>query len=177
MLHALSRLHRQNIVHLDIKPANIFIKNGVYKLGDLGHACLASIQNRTTDHEMTDETIITVTQGEESDILKAEQAEEAEWMRRKARAAFIEQIDEGDSRYMSQELLQEKYDDLPKCDIFSLGASTFEIGLRAELPSNGEEWARIRRGELGYIDDPKCHVFSPELKELVRLMMHPDPTR
>eukprot|EP00511_Aplanochytrium_stocchinoi_P004448 CAMPEP_0204834242 /NCGR_PEP_ID=MMETSP1346-20131115/19238_1 /ASSEMBLY_ACC=CAM_ASM_000771 /TAXON_ID=215587 /ORGANISM="Aplanochytrium stocchinoi, Strain GSBS06" /LENGTH=292 /DNA_ID=CAMNT_0051967413 /DNA_START=200 /DNA_END=1074 /DNA_ORIENTATION=- len=46
ILHALSRLHRQNIVHLDIKPANIFIKNGAYKLGDLGHACLARIKKK-----------------------------------------------------------------------------------------------------------------------------------
>ena len=36
MLLALEILHRNNLVHLDIKPGNIFIKNGRYKLGDFG---------------------------------------------------------------------------------------------------------------------------------------------
>lgn len=39
ILLGLSELHRQDIVHLDIKPGNILKgKNGNYKLGDLGMA-------------------------------------------------------------------------------------------------------------------------------------------
>ena len=36
MLLALEFIHRHNMVHLDIKPENIFIKNDQYKLGDFG---------------------------------------------------------------------------------------------------------------------------------------------
>jgi wee1-like protein kinase len=36
MLLALEIVHRRGMVHLDIKPGNIFLKGGVYKLGDFG---------------------------------------------------------------------------------------------------------------------------------------------
>mmetsp|Transcript_46151 Transcript_46151/g.88062 ORF Transcript_46151/g.88062 Transcript_46151/m.88062 type:complete len:508 (+) Transcript_46151:356-1879(+) len=35
---ALAHMHSLGIVHLDIKPENIFISDGTYKLGDFGHA-------------------------------------------------------------------------------------------------------------------------------------------
>ena len=35
MLNGLKVLHDMKIVHRDIKTANIFISNGLYKLGDL----------------------------------------------------------------------------------------------------------------------------------------------
>jgi serine/threonine protein kinase len=48
LIHTLihTRMHRANMVHLDIKPANIFVKNlgagePTYKLGDLGLVTLA----------------------------------------------------------------------------------------------------------------------------------------
>lgn len=33
---ALNFLHKQNYIHLDVKPANIMIKNGYFKLADFG---------------------------------------------------------------------------------------------------------------------------------------------
>lgn len=40
VLKGLAFLHNQYIVHLDIKPENIFIHNDVFKIGDLGFATL-----------------------------------------------------------------------------------------------------------------------------------------
>ena len=31
-------MHEENIMHRDFKTANIFIKNGIFKIGDFGFA-------------------------------------------------------------------------------------------------------------------------------------------
>jgi wee1-like protein kinase len=86
--NGLTFIHTKNLVHLDIKPDNIFIsineelmaeKNIIYKIGDLGHV---------------------------TDIYDP----------------FVE---EGDSRYLAREVLQQKYQCLPKADVFSLALTIF----------------------------------------------------
>ena len=91
LLHIASGLafiHAKNLVHLDIKPDNIFLsineestseKTVTYKIGDLGHV---------------------------TDIYDP----------------FVE---EGDSRYLAREVLQQKYQCLPKADVFSLALTIF----------------------------------------------------
>ena len=74
MLLALDFIHRNQMVHLDIKPENIFLKNDQFKLGDFG----------------------LVTQ-----------------------SSAAQDVEEGDSRYMSMELLSGDRSDLTKSDIFS----------------------------------------------------------
>lgn len=41
MASALSVIHSKGLVHLDLKPENIYVLNGVYKLGDFGRATRA----------------------------------------------------------------------------------------------------------------------------------------
>ena len=43
----LHHLHSRRIVHLDIKPENILVRVGVYKIGDLGMATKVSILHNT----------------------------------------------------------------------------------------------------------------------------------
>jgi serine/threonine protein kinase len=105
------------MVHLDIKPANIFVKRQpssdhiTYKLGDLGLVTLAD------------------TCGD---------------------------VVEGDCRYLSKEVLHDDFRNLKQCDIFSLGATVYELCLqpgRPEgLPPNGDEWHEIRSGVLRGLD-------------------------
>ncbi|KAG6418764.1 hypothetical protein SASPL_120969 [Salvia splendens] len=79
---ALQFIHSRGIAHLDVKPDNIYVKEGVYKLGDFGCAT------------MIDKSL---------------------------------PVEEGDARYMPQEILNDNYDNLDKVDIFSLGASMYAL--------------------------------------------------
>lgn len=126
ILLALKLVHESGMIHLDIKPENIFIKNGQYKLGDFG--LVSKIENH-------------------------------------------EDVEEGDSRYMSLELLRGELDDLTKSDIYSLGVTMYEIclGRSEKLPENGQEWQDIRNGILQTM--PNTAI---ELQMIVREMMAPE---
>lgn len=81
---------------------------------------------------------------------------------------------EGDARYLAPELLnglmRSPIDlDLPKADIFSLGASLLELLRQSRLPNNGPEWHSIRNDEFQL---PSC---SQELSELITLMLARNP--
>lgn len=96
-------IHEKGIAHLDVKPDNIYAKNGVYKLGDFGCATLL-------DRSLP--------------------------------------IEEGDARYMPQEILNENYDHLEKVDIFSLGVTIYELIRGSRLPESGPQCLNLKEGKL-----------------------------
>lgn len=99
-------MHKRGVAHLDVKPENIYIKRGIYKLGDFGCA-----------------TLIDRSLG----------------------------IEEGDSRYMPQEMLNDKYEHLDKVDIFSLGAATYELVKGTPLPESGPQFSNLREGKISLL--------------------------
>ncbi|XP_057548991.1 wee1-like protein kinase [Amaranthus tricolor] len=122
---ALQYIHERGITHLDVKPENIYVKNGVYKLGDFGCATLL------------DKTL---------------------------------PIEEGDARYMPQEILNEKHDHLDKVDIFSLGVSIYELLRGSSLLETG--YQLLREGK-----PPLLPNKSLQLQNLLKVMMEPIPMR
>lgn len=124
---ALQYIHQRGVAHLDVKPDNIYVKSGVYKLGDFGCATLLDKS---------------------------------------------QPIEEGDARYMPQEILNENYDHLDKVDIFSLGAAIYELIRGSPLPESGPHFLNLREGKL-----PLLPGHSLQFQNLLKAMMDPDPTR
>lgn len=80
------------------------------------------------------------------------------------------EITEGDSRYLSRELMEGSRSNLKAGDIFALGATIYELALGTTLPNGGEEWQKIRDGDLMLF-----RQYSNSLQHLIASMMHPDP--
>ncbi|XP_078429162.1 WEE1-like kinase [Wolffia australiana] len=124
---ALEFMHGRGIAHLDVKPDNIYIKNGIYKLGDFGCATLI-------DRSLP--------------------------------------IDEGDSRYMPMEIINDRYEYLDKVDVFSLGIATYELLRGSPLPESGQQFSNFREGKI-----PPLPGVSLQFQNLLQSMMDPEPVK
>ncbi|KAK1292931.1 Wee1-like protein kinase [Acorus calamus] len=124
---ALQFMHERGIAHLDVKPDNIYVKNGVYKLGDFGCATLL-------DRSLP--------------------------------------IEEGDARYMPREILNDTHEHLDKVDIFSLGATIYELVKGSALPESGPQFSNLREGKITLLPG-----YPMQIQSLLKVMMDPDPVR
>ncbi|XP_036905202.1 wee1-like protein kinase 2 [Sturnira hondurensis] len=145
----LKYIHSAGMVHMDIKPSNIFI-------------C----------HQMQSNSLV-VQEETENDADWFVSADVMYKIGDLGLATSISKpkVEEGDIHFLAKEILQEDYQHLPKGDIFALGL-TIAVAAGAEpLPSNGALWHHIRQGHLPHIPQE----LSEEFYSLLKSMIHPDP--
>ncbi|KAK7692978.1 hypothetical protein QCA50_004619 [Cerrena zonata] len=143
----LSFIHDAGVIHLDLKPANIFISgDGRFKIGDFG---MASIWPRPPTPGPV---------GGNGAPLPPVPGQSESFER------------EGDKLYLSPEVLQGKYG--KAADIFSLGMTMLETATNIVVPDQGESWHRLRHDDFAQVD---FMGVSDELTELIKHMMQSDP--
>lgn len=124
ILLGLNFLHENNVLHLDLKPANIFINfEGSLKLGDFGLS--AKFNARQMDNENNSHNVQYSMPSNACSLLSEK---------------------EGDREYIAPEIFQSQYSQA--ADIFSLGLIILEIATNIYLPDNGVIWHKLRSGDL-----------------------------
>ncbi|RWS24103.1 wee1-like protein kinase 2, partial [Leptotrombidium deliense] len=153
----LKYIHSLKLVHLDIKPANIFITRNTDAVCDLSQKMADSSDDGFEDD--TNENAIDNVTYKIGDLGLVT-------------CTLDPQVEEGDCRYMPLEILHENYSHLQKADVFSLGLSILEMGTGEPLPKNGDKWHTLREGEI-----PKLSQCTEDFNRLVKKMVHKDPDK
>ncbi|KAH8119125.1 hypothetical protein DFH11DRAFT_1539989 [Phellopilus nigrolimitatus] len=138
-------MHLANVVHFDLKPANVFITaSGRFKIGDFG---MASAWPR----------LPTIEDGSHVDTSVG------------SRSSGFER--EGDKMYLAAEVLQGKYG--KETDIFSFGMMMLETATNIVVPAQGELWHKLREEDFSPVEGlDEC---SGALLQLITGMMRKDP--
>ncbi|KAM0789439.1 hypothetical protein ACM66B_000262 [Microbotryomycetes sp. NB124-2] len=175
MVAGIAHLHVNNVIHLDLKPANVFIDvHGHLKIGDFG---LATRWPRLDPMDIVRGAAVTGAgfpwngMGQLEGVWPAQRGEVR--TRAKSSGANVEDLErEGDREYIAPEILAGRYG--KEADIFSLGLVVLEAAANVVLPDNGPAWQKLRSNDFS---DVNLKRLSPALVELLRAMLEKQPER
>nr|BAB83502.1 Wee1 [Patiria pectinifera] len=152
-------IHSQGLVHLDIKPGNIFISKKEIVNGDP-----SSPRDGYHDNSPDEDIENPLLTGQNPTVYKIGDLGHVT-------SLANPKVEEGDVRYLPNEILQEEYSNLTKADIFALALTIFVAACGEPLPKNGDLWHKIRKGWL-----PRLTHCSEVFNQLLVSMINPDPT-
>ncbi|ETO25281.1 hypothetical protein RFI_11857 [Reticulomyxa filosa] len=178
MASGLRFIHKHNIVHLDLKPENVFISSERrLKIGDFGIAyeLLPSEANNSNDEEKDNDNSNN-NNNNNNNHHHRHQRREHDHNEHKRILLF----EGGDSVYISPELvLEDMCVDTSQniscaADIFSLGIMLFELLCDVNAPANGPQWNQLRNDQLDgffFSCDDHQRTHWPELYQLCKSML------
>ena len=195
---ALALAHARNVAHLDVKPDNILVKNGLYKLADWGRAApvdgIGFLGDASVPSAGKQITSVSVEEGDSRYL--APELLRGDWSPYDLREAQRNVT----SPYTSaQNVVPESplttghadsFDDdektswfvgLDRADVFSLGATAYELVSGAPLQSSGHVYQALRNGDVngtaGVFETGNSDAlsFSVEFKNLILAMVSADP--
>lgn len=198
LLLAVKHLHDNELLHLDIKPDNIFISfDNVAKLGDFGLMCNYQDLNSSNSHHTSNllTTSMLSTSSDLNDILSSgddaisfqhqtskhvdhddsgilNKSYNSTTMANFFESSSLDSIEEGDSKYLAGEAMQGRF--TKAADIFSLGLTMFEVASGLDLPQRGEVYHKLRQNQ---IDDHYFNGLGNDLTKVIKLMMEADYTK
>jgi serine/threonine protein kinase len=176
IVDGLGWLHERGLVHLDLKPANIFLsEHGLCKIGDFGLTCPAVLLNRAmySDRVAFSENELNFA----TSALNRNQPPQALskiWTKSKSFSSDElgdAEDREGDSLYAAPEARTFQY--TMESDIFSFGLIALEMISNAALPEQDESYDRLRNGDISEFLSEIPSTTSKELLNLIEACLNP----
>ena len=182
---ALSAAHARGVAHLDVKPDNILTLRETYKLADWGRAAPVDGVGNVT-HAGPGRASVSVEEGDARylapELLRGEfhAGGGVSAVRGGASGAADSPGPSAGSgpgpgpsamAMDSPGMPRAGFVGLDRADVFSLGATSYELARGAPLPATGEEYQSLRRGRLETLPPG----FSPGFRALLERLVREDP--